>query len=322
MSDSGLTQRTLPCAVVLAGGLGTRMGPLSATRPKHLLEVAGEPVIVHQLRWLAGHGIRDVVLATSFHADQFEPVLGDGSHWGLRLRYSTEPSPRGTGGGLAHAVKVLEQVSDVLVVVNGDLLTDHDLTRQLALSRGHPTPDAVLHLRTVPDPRAFGSVVADAQGRVSEFVEKSSNPPSNEVNGGTYVLRRTVVDAIPTGVVSLETDVLPAVVAKGHTVAYREQALWEDVGSPAALIRASKALVAASGRSSSIAATAVVDPDARVINGSAVGPLAHVDAGAEVDGSVVMAGAVVGAGARVCESVIGPGQRVAPGVVISAAVMT
>lgn len=309
------------CAVVLAGGLGTRMGRLSAHRPKHLLEVAGEPFIVHQLRWLASHDVSDVVLATSFLADQFEPVLGDGSRWGLRLRYSTETSPRGTGGGLALAAQAFEQLPELVVVVNGDLLTAHDLTRQLALSAGSPSPDAVLHLRTVPDPGAFGSVVADEHGRVTEFVEKSSNPPSNEINAGTYVLSRAVIEGIPDGVVSLEADVLPVVVARGRTVAYREQALWEDVGSPLALIRASRKLVAASGRESSIDATAVVARDARITDGSAIGPGARVHAGALVSGSVVMAGATVGSGADILGSVVGPGMSVPDGATVRADVI-
>ncbi len=116
-------------AVILAGGLGTRMGSLSLDRPKHLLEIGGEPVIAHQLRWLAGHGVVDVVLATAHLADRFAPVLGDGSRWGVRLQYATEPSPLGTGGGLRFAVAARGDVSarghvpDWIVVVNGDLLT-------------------------------------------------------------------------------------------------------------------------------------------------------------------------------------------------------
>lgn len=297
------------------------MGRLSVDRPKHLLEVAGEPFIVHQLRWLADHDVRDVVLATSFRADQFEPVLGDGSRWGLRIRYSTETTARGTGGGLALAAQVFGDLPEHLVVVNGDLLTGHDLTRQLAMGAGSPAPDAVLHVRIVADPRAFGSVVTDNWGRVSAFVEKSSSPPSDEVNAGTYVLSRKVIEGIPDGVVSLETDVLPAVVAEGHVVAYRQQALWEDVGSPSALVRASKVLVEASGRTSSVDATADVALDARITQGSAVGPGARIHSGATVCGSVIMTGATVGRGASVVESIVGPGMSVPGGASLHATVV-
>ena len=245
-------------------------------RPKHLLEVAGEPFIVHQLRWLASHGVVDVVLATSHLADQFEPVLGDGSRWGVRLRYSTEPHPAGTAGGLRAAAGTLASLPERVVVVNGDLLTPHDLTRQLTLGADTPTADAVLHLREVGDARSFGSVVADSGGRVSSFLEKTSAPPSLEVNAGTYVLGRSLVESIPDGIVSLEKDVLPRFVARGAVVvAYREDALWEDVGSPEALVRASRALVLRSGRDAHIDPTALVDATAQVAGGSAVGPRAR-----------------------------------------------
>jgi mannose-1-phosphate guanylyltransferase len=303
-------------AVVLVGGLGTRMGPLAADRPKHLLEVAGEPFIVHQLRWLASHGVVDIVLATSHKGDQFEPVLGDGSRWGVRLRYSTEPRPAGTAGGLRMAAGVLTPLPERLVVINGDLLTSHDLTRQLMLDAGTPAADAVLHIRTVRDARPFGCVVADQHGRVSSFIEKTPAPPSLEVNAGTYVLSRSVVESIPDGIVSLERDVLPRLVAQGRVVAYREDALWEDVGTPGALVRASRALVLGSGREAHIDATASVDPDALVSGGSAVGPGAVVEAGARVVGSVVMTQAVVEARALVEDSAVAPGRRVGRGEVL------
>lgn len=310
--DSGATVAA-PAAIVLAGGLGTRMAALSADCPKHLLEVAGEPVIVHQLRWLATHGVIDVVLATSHLADRFEPVLGDGHRWGVRLRYSTEPAPEGTAGGLRRAARRLDSQAERLVVVNGDLLTRHDLTRQLALGAGRRDVEVVLHVRNVPDPRPFGCVVADRRGRVSAFVEKSPDPPSHEVNAGTYVLSRSVVDSIPEGIASLEVDVLPGLVAGGRVLAYREDTLWEDVGTPAALVRASKALVLRSGREALIDPTAHVHASAQVSGGSVVGAGAVVGPGALVLGSVVMTGAVVEAGAQVVDSAVAPGATVPRG---------
>ncbi|GAA4388541.1 NDP-sugar synthase [Ornithinibacter aureus] len=303
-------------AIVLAGGLGTRMHPLSADRPKHLLEVAGEPVVVHQLRWLAAHGVVDVVLATSHLGEQFGPVLGDGSRWGIRLTYSHEPTPAGTAGGLRLAAAALTSLPEYLVVVNGDLLTSHDLTQQRLMASPESRPDAVLHLRTVPDARAFGSVVADGHGLVTRFVEKSPNPPSTEVNAGTYVLRRNVLARIGDGVVSLERDVLPSLVDSGRVVAYRENALWDDVGTPQALVKASVALVRASGRDVHVDRSAVVDPTAVITDGSAVGPGTVVRAGARIQGSVIMSGAVIGPGADVTHSAVAPGARVAAGTVL------
>lgn len=301
-------------AVILAGGLGTRMGSLSLDRPKHLLEIGGEPVIAHQLRWLAGHGVVDVVLATAHLADRFAPVLGDGSRWGVRLQYATEPAPLGTGGGLRFAVAARGDVPDWIVVVNGDLLTGHDLGRQLALADDRL--DAVLHIRTVDDARPFGCVVADAGGRVTAFLEKSPHPPSHEVNGGTYVLAARVVEAIGPGVVSLERDVLPALVARGGVTAYREQALWEDIGTPEAVVRTSRRLVLASGADAHIDPTATIAADAVVADGSAIGPHAVVGPGARVIGSVVMAEAVVGAGAVVSGAAVPPAAIVPDGAVI------
>lgn len=307
-------------AVVLAGGLGTRMGTLTKDQPKHLLEVAGAPLLSHQLRWLASHGVRDVVLATSYLASRFEPALGDGSRWGLRLRYVSEEVPLGTGGGLALASRAIDVPSRAyVIVVNGDLITDHNLTSQMALtsSANRQAPHAVLHLRTVPDARAYGCVVADDDGRARQFVEKSHAPPTQEINAGTYVLRRSVIDAIPSGVVSLERDVLPALVAGGRVIAYREQAMWEDIGNPAALVRASSMLVERSGRRAHIDSTASVHPSVRLGSGSAIGPRAVIDSGAVVEGSIVMADALVGAHAKLADSVVGSGATVAPGAIVT-----
>ena len=306
---SSMTEPERPVAIVLAGGLGTRMGPLGAAQPKHLLEVAGEPFVVHQLRWLAGHGVSTVVLATSHLAEQFAPILGDGSRWGLRLDYAIEEVPTGTAGGVRAAARLIGDLPDRVVVVNGDLLTAHDLSQQLALSRERTDTDAVLHVRRVIDARPFGCIVADDCGRVTEFVEKSPDPPSLDINAGTYVFARDAIVSMGEETSSLEREVLPALVARGRVRAYRENALWEDVGSPEALIRASSMLVRQSGHEAHLDPTAIVDPDATVSGGSAVGPGAVVHAGAEVIGSVVMAGAVVDAWARLEHGVLGPGER-------------
>lgn len=303
-------------AVLLAGGLGTRMGDLAAQRPKHLLELAGEPVIVHQLRWLAGHGVVDVVLATAHLAEQFEPVLGDGRQWGVRLRYATEPSPMGTAGALRLALDALDTLPERVVVTNGDLLTGHNLTQQLARGEDVDT-EVVLHIRTVPDARPYGCVVADPQGLVRAFVEKSVAPPTSEVNAGTYVIARSVIEQIPRAVTSLERDMLPRCVMRGHVVAYREQALWADIGTPQALVRASRELVLGSGRDRFIDPSASVAPDATVVDGSAIGAGATIGSGARVIGSVVMAGCVVGAGSLLVGAALAPGSRVPDGAVVT-----
>jgi mannose-1-phosphate guanylyltransferase len=313
-----------PEAVLIAGGFGTRLLPLTEHRPKHLLEVGGVPFLEHQLGRLAAAGVRHVVLATSYRAELFEPVLGDGSRWGLRLDYVQEVEPLGTGGAIRNVAAALgEDPEGAVVVLNGDVLSGHDLGAQLrdfeAPREGRPV-DVSLHLVEVEDARAFGCVPTDAGGRVTGFIEKSEHPVSRQVNAGCYVFRRRVVDEIPTGrAVSVERETFPGLVSGGAlVVGYVENAYWRDVGNPAALVAASADLVLAEGRTALVDATADVDPSARVDAGTVVGARAVVGAGALVSGSVVMPGAAVGAGARVVASVLGPQARVGEGVRLEA----
>jgi len=319
--------RTTPEAVIVAGGFGTRLRPLTTRRPKHLLEVGGVPFLVHQIARLADAGVRHVVLATSYHAELVEPVLGDGSRWGVRLDYVREEEPLGTAGAIRNTAGHLSDDPEApVVILNGDILSGHDLGAQLAdFDRprdGRPV-DVSLHLVTVPDPRAFGCVPTDESGRVLGFLEKSDDPVSNQVNAGCYVFRRRVVDEIPPAqVVSVERETFPSLVAQGHlVVGHLEDAYWRDVGTPAALVAASRDLVLGTATSPAVTAEpatrhvgreAQVDEQAAVDGGTAVGERAAVESGAVVTGSVLMAGAVVRAQARVVDSVVGPGAVVGP----------
>lgn len=313
-------------AVIVAGGFGTRMLPLTERRPKHLLEVGGVPFIEHQLRKLAAAGVEHVVLATSYRAELFEPVLGRGERFGLRLSHVTEEEPLGTGGAIRNAAAALGDDPDgAVVVLNGDVLSGHDLRAQLhdfARAREGRPVDVSLHLVRVPDARAFGCVPTDAGGRVTGFVEKSPTPLTDQVNAGCYVFRRRVVDAIPAGrVVSLERETFPGLVGSGAlVVGYVETAYWRDVGSPEALVAASRDVVLGTAQSAAARPASggvLVAPGAEaageVADGSSVLSGAQVAAGASVRGSVVMAGAAVGPGAEVVDSVLGPGARVGAG---------
>jgi mannose-1-phosphate guanylyltransferase len=316
-------------AVIVAGGFGTRLLPLTAHRPKHLLEVGGVPFLEHQVSRLAAAGVDHVVLATSYHADLFEPVLGDGSRWGIRLSYVQEEEPLGTAGAIRNVADALgEDPEGAVVILNGDVLSGHDLAAQLAdfeTPRDGVPVDVSLHLVEVPDARAFGCVPTDDAGRVTGFHEKSENPVTQQVNAGCYVFRRRVVDSIPAGeVVSVERQTFPELVAGGAlVVGYVENAYWRDVGTPAALVAASSDLVLGVAPSPAVAgvpAEALTHPEAEVHHtahvdeGSTVGRGARIGQEAVVRGSVVMPDAVVGAGAVVVESVLGPGARVADGV--------
>jgi mannose-1-phosphate guanylyltransferase len=308
-------------AVIVAGGFGTRLLPLTARRPKHLLNVGGVPFLEHQIARLAEAGVDHVVLATSYRAELFEPVLGDGSRWGVRLDYVQEEEPLGTAGAIRNVASALrDDPEGAVVILNGDILSAHDLRRQLAdfeTPRDGRQVDVSLHLVEVPDARPFGCVPTDDAGRVTGFMEKSENPVTNQVNAGCYVFRRGVVDLIPPGrVVSVERETFPALVAEGRlVVGYVDTGYWRDVGTPAALVAASRDLVLGVATSPALSWPpaearildgASVDPTAKVSGGSVVEGGAWIGRGATVSGSVVMSGAVVGEDAVVEDSVVGP----------------
>ena len=316
-------------AVIVAGGFGSRMMPLTERRPKHLLEVAGVPFTEHQLSRLSAAGVRRVVLATSYHADMFEPVLGDGSRFGLELVYVTEDEPLGTGGAIRNVADALSDDPDAaIVILNGDILSSHDLAAQLL---GFRTPregrkvDVSLHLVTVEDPRAFGSVPTDEVGRVTAFLEKSETPVTNQINAGCYVFRRSVIDTIPAGeVVSVEYDTFPGLLeSDAVVVGHVDAAYWRDVGHPHSVAHASRDLVLGVGASPAferpvdavawISPGATVAADAIVDGGSAVSDGAQVAEGAVVTASVIHPGAYVGPGARVTDSVVACGARIGAG---------
>lgn len=316
-------------AVIVAGGFGTRLQPLTVRRPKHLLEVGGVPFLFHQIARLADAGVRHIVLATSYHADMFEPVLGDGRRWGVRLEYAQELEPLGTAGAIRNVTPALADDPDgAVVVLNGDVLSGHDLTAQLAdfgMLRSGRRVDASLHLVEVPDARPFGCVPTDHEGRVTGFIEKSEQPVTNQVNAGCYVFRREVLDAIPSGrAVSVERETFPRFVADGAlVVGFVDTAYWRDVGTPQALVAASRDVVLGTAPSSAvdaepngarIADSATVDHSATVNGGSVLSEHVRVGADAVVSGSVVMPGACLEAKVVVVDSVVGPGAVVGSGV--------
>jgi mannose-1-phosphate guanylyltransferase len=308
-------------AVIVAGGLGSRLLPLTTYTPKHLLPVAGVPLVVHQIAKLAAAGARHVVLATSYQADKFAPELGDGGRWGVRLTYVTEEEPLGTGGAIRNVVDHLDADPDEpVVVLNGDILSGHDLRRQLK-HHDESGADVTLHLVEVGDARAYGCVPTDDGGRVLAFVEKSPDPVSHQINAGCYLFARRLIDEIPAGVaVSVERETFPGLLASGRLVqGYVDRSYWIDVGTPASLVRASVDLVRGLARSPAyeestaeawVAPTAEVHPNAVVIGGSSVGPCARIGDRVVVDGSLVCADADLASGVRLVDSVVGPAATV------------
>ena len=319
-------------AVLLVGGKGTRLRPLTVTTPKPLLPTAGVPFVHHQLAVLRAAGVEHVVLATSYRREDFRTGLGDGSALGLRVEYVHEDEPRGTGGAIRNVSALLEGgPDDAVVVLNADVLSGHDLIAQLAAHRAADA-DVSLHLTEVADPRAFGCVPIDDAGRVTAFLEKTPEPETNRINAGCYVFRRSVIDTIPPDrKVSVERETFPALVSSGaHVLGFCEQAYWLDVGTPAAYVCGSRDLVLGVLPSAAMPGEpgerlvldgARVAADAVVGGGSVVGEGAEIGPGATVEGSIVMAGAVIGAGAVVRAGVLGAGARIGSGVVVDNAVV-
>ena len=319
-------------AVLLVGGQGTRLRPLTLTTPKPLLPVAGVPFLTHQLAALRRSGVRHVVLATSYRAEVFTEVFGDGSALGLQLTYLTEDQPLGTGGAIRHAALGLTSDPDApVVILNGDVLSGHDLAGQVSFHQSVDA-DVTLHLVEVEDARAYGCVPSDSEGRVTAFLEKMDQPVTRWINAGAYVFRRSVIDEIPDGlVVSVERDTFPALLEAGRDVrAWRETAYWCDVGTPDALVKCSADIVlgnaptAAEMQPPADAWWADADrpaDDVIVTGGSSIAAGVRLEPGVVVDGSIVMAGAVIETRASVVDSVVGAGAHIGAGAQLAGVVV-
>jgi mannose-1-phosphate guanylyltransferase len=319
-------------AILLVGGQGTRLRPLTIGTPKPLLPTAGVPFLAHQLARAASSGVTRIVMATAYRAEMFAEVFGDGADFGLEIVYVHETEPLGTGGGIANAAASLRSgPEDPIVVLNGDVLSGHDLEAQVDL---HRKADAAvtLHLVEVPDPARFGCVPTDYDGRVTAFLEKTPNPVTNQINAGCYIFTRRFIDAMPVGrVLSVERDTFPGLIEAGEIVmGYVESAYWLDVGTPEAYVRGSSDLVLGELASPALPGAAgpalilpgaVTDPSATLTGGTVIGAGSQVGSGAVVDSSVVFDGVTVGSDARVTASVIGAGARIGAGVVLDSVVI-
>ena len=314
-------------AILLVGGQGTRLRPLTIDTPKPMLPVAGRPCTEHQIARLREAGVTRVVLGTSYRAEVFAEYFGDGSAFGVELVCVTEEVPLGTGGAIRNVLGALASgPDDPVLILNGDVLSGHDMAGQVAHHRAHDA-DVTLHLINVDDPRPFGLVPTDADGRVTAFLEKPQTPEeivTHQINAGCYVFRRRVIDAIPTGrPVSVERETFPGLLAAGAPVlGWVEDAYWLDLGTPLAFARGSRDLVTGAAPSPALPGptgpalllgTATVHADATVDGGSCIGDGAEVAAGALVRGSVIMDGAHIGPGAQVIDSIIGRGSRIGAG---------
>jgi len=309
-------------AIVLVGGEGTRLRPLTENVPKPALTLVDRPFLAYMIEWLAGHGVTEVVLACGFLPDVLQAALsGEEERAGVTIRYVAEPRPLGTAGAIRFAADVLgDELEDRFLALNGDVLTDLDLAALLSAHRGSDAV-ATIGLYPVEDSSAFGLVQSGAGGEVLEFLEKTGERAPGEVNAGIYALERSVLDLILPGKnVSIEREVFPRLVAAGlHGL--RLDGYWMDIGTPERYLQASWDILEGRvvTRVEPTAPSVLIDPGAEVDGGATVGPRAvvgpscRVEAGAQVVESVLLDGCSVGENARVVGSILAPGAEVAVG---------
>lgn len=319
-------------AVVLVGGEGTRLRPLTLTVPKQMLPIVGQRMIERVLGQLARHGIDEAVLSLGYQADAFTEAYPSGTVDGVRLTYAVEPEPLDTAGAIRFAAE-RSGVDETFVVVNGDVLTDLDVSALVAFHRERGA-EGTIHLTPVSDPSAFGVVPTDDEGRVVAFIEKPprDEAPTNLINAGTYVLEPQMLERIAPGRrVSVERETFPAMVRSGSLFAMSDESYWLDTGTPAAYLQAHRDLLNGSrGEPPSPGARRLGEwawaTGAADVRGAVSAPAwladgALVDEGATVGWSAIGPGCVIERGATVTESVLLEGARVASGSSVNGAVL-
>lgn len=325
-------------ALILAGGKGTRLRPLTVYTPKPIVPVMNRPFLLFQLEALARAGITDITLSLSYQPNKIEDVLGDGSDHGVKIRYVTEPSPMGTGG----AYKFAAASRKTMVVFNGDILIDADITK---IIRHHQESkaDATIALTPVDDPSRYGLVETDADGKVKRFLEKPkpedvASLGTNLINAGIYVLEPSILDLIPSGAnSSFEYNVFPEILARGMSFSTYSLAgtYWRDIGTPESYLNAHLDFLADkiggfvpdSSAQSEIATSATIDeksilaegcvikPNAKVIN-SVIGAGVHIEEKAVIENSVIWQHSRISTFAELRGAIIGRGCHIGRNAVV------
>jgi mannose-1-phosphate guanylyltransferase len=324
-------------AVILVGGEGTRLRPLTSNVPKPIVQLVDRPFMAYMLEWLRGHGVDDVIMSCGFLADGVREVLGDGSAYGLSLRFVEEPEPRGTAGAVKLAEPMLEER---FLMLNGDVLTDIDLSAQIA-QHERTGARGTLALVPVPDPSAYGLVLLDAECAVQEFIEKPSaeqNLPTNLISAGAYVLEREILDLVPADRnVSIEREVWPRLVGEG-LYGYPSESYWMDIGTPERYLKGTFDIIEGNVETAvrerlgdtwiSVDADAevlgkaippaVLERGVRVGTGAQVGSLVvlgedvSIGANSTVERAVILNGTQVGEGCELRDCIVGPGCTIGP----------
>jgi len=315
-------------ALILAGGKGTRLRPLTVYTPKPIVPVLNRPFLLYQIEILRRAGIKDITLSLNYQPDKIEQQLGDGASCGVNLRYVTEPSPMGTGGAYKYAA---ERIRETTVVFNGDVLTDLDVFKVIGFHQ-QKKADATIVLTPVENPSAFGLVEIEADGRVSRFLEKPkpeeiANLTTNNINAGIYILEPGVLDLIPEGEnTSFEYNVFPELLKreKEFFAFVMDVNYWRDIGTPASYLQAHHdflsgqiknfeieksaeadvATAAIIDKTSILGAGCIVKPNAKIIN-SVIGAGVHVEEKAVIENSVVWAHTRVSTQAQIRSAIVG-----------------
>ncbi|MGB7587965.1 MAG: NDP-sugar synthase [Solirubrobacterales bacterium] len=316
-------------AIVLVGGEGTRLRPLTDSIPKPALTLVDRPFLAYMIEWLGAHGVSEAILACGFMPGALREALGDGERGGVRLRYVVEPEPLGTAGAIAFAARELgDDLGDCFFALNGDVLTDLDLTALLKTHRERGAR-ATIGLHPVEDSSAYGLVRSTDEGEVLQFLEKTGERVPAEINAGMYVLDRSVLELIPADQnVSIEREVFPRLAGEG-LYGVRLEGYWMDIGTRERYLQASWDIlegrvttrVEPSAAGVLVDPRAEVDPMAKIGPRAVIGPGCRLEAGAELRESVLLDGCRIGAGAQVIGSILSPDVSVAAGAVLESALV-
>ena len=328
-------------AIILAGGKGTRLRPLTMHTPKPIVPLANQPFLLYQVELLKRAGVKDLILSLSYQPQKIEDRLGDGGDYGVRISYTVEASPLGTAGAYRHA-KAL--INDTTIILNGDILTDVDLSRVIGFHREHNAV-ATLMLAPVANPANYGLVQTADDCRVLRFLEKPKPDEitCNTINGGIYVLEPHVLDYIPDGEPFMfEYGVFPRLLEKKEAFyGYTWNGYWRDIGTSASYLQANLDVLAGKirvldlperqagekfdakaeiDRLSAVDPSCVIKPGAQIVN-SAIGANCYVEERARIEDSIVRSGSRIGTGASVVKSIIGMGSHIGRSVSITGAVL-
>jgi len=318
-------------AVILVGGQGTRLRPLTATRPKPMMPLFDRPMVAHQIDHLVRYGVREVVFSCGYRPDALEAHFGDGSAFGVRLRYVVDPKPLGTAGAVANALPAFDHLDDVLVL-NGDILTDLDL-EEFQAAHVASNAAATIALTPVEDPSAYGLVRLREDRSVDAFLEKPGPEqliPGEPflINAGTYLLSHDVIGMIPVGVAcSIEREIFPRVADDRRLYGYPSDVYWRDIGTPQSYLDAHRDMLQGAVPTAHVAGEAYIGPGAVVEDGARISERSCISAGctvgtgAAVVGSVLGARTTIGADAVIEGCVLGEGVEVGAGARLSGLVV-